>query len=200
MSTTRKNNRGGIPIASSDPSKYIALDCEMVGVGRKGTVSRLGEVAIVDWNGKTIYHSYVKPAEEVVDYRTQFSGLTKGILDSKGRPFAQVQKEVLAVMRGKIIVGHALENDFRALQIGYMPEFTRNTARLPMFQQTDRLGKLMPRRLQALAKNYLGQNIQAGEHDPSEDARTAMELYKRYKPEFDKKSGGLRKTRKQKAR
>jgi RNA exonuclease 4 len=189
MSATRKN-RSRIPITSSDPSDYLALDCEMVGVGRKGSYSRLGEVAIVDWDGKTIYHSYVKPEEEVTDYRTPHSGLTKEILDSKGRPFSQVQAEVLEVLRGHIVVGHALENDFRALKIRYIPEFTRNTAKLPMFQQVDRTGRLMPRRLQAIAKNFLGETIQVAEHDPAEDARAAMELYKRYKSEFDTKSGG----------
>ncbi len=188
-----------IPTTSSDPADYVALDCEMVGVGRKGMISRLGEVAIVDWNGKLIYHSYVKPQEEVVDYRTKFSGLTKEILDREGRPFLQVQKEVLGVLRGKIVVGHALDNDFRALHIRYMPEFTRNTARVPMFQQVDRTGKYMPRRLQAITHEFLGRKIQEGEHDPAEDARAAMNLYKQHQSAFEQK-GGKKQTRKKRQR
>ena len=36
-----------------------------------------------------------------------------------------------------------------------------------------------PRRLQALAADLLGVSIQDGEHDPAEDARAALAVYKK---------------------
>ena len=47
-------------------------------------------------------------------------------------------------------------------------------------------GKMKPRALRDLAKEYLGLSIQQGEHDPAVDARTAMELYKREINEWEK--------------
>jgi len=55
-------------------------------------------------------------------------------------------------------------------------------------------GKMKPRSLKDLAKQFLGLTIQDGEHDPGVDARTAMELYKRCIEDWEKsltlKSGG----------
>jgi DNA polymerase III epsilon subunit-like protein len=158
---------------------YVALDCEMVGIGR---TSVLAEVAVVDWNGKLIYHSYVSPprGKTVTDYRTEVSGITKEVLDKKGRSFLTVRNEVMNLLDGKILVGHALENDLKALGISVPPEMRRNTAHLPDFQTLHKRGMLNPQSLKSLAKQYLGINIQAAEHDPAVDARTAMKLFRTF--------------------
>jgi RNA exonuclease 4 len=69
------------------PGKYIALDCEFVGVGPGGTESALARVSIVDFNGRVVLDTFVKTAERVVDYRTWVSGvrekdLTDGVSPS----------------------------------------------------------------------------------------------------------------------
>jgi RNA exonuclease 4 len=56
------------PIASG----IVALDCEYVGVGFNGSEDQVARVAIVNEHGKTIYDKYVKPLEEVTDYRVCF--------------------------------------------------------------------------------------------------------------------------------
>lgn len=56
-------------------TKAVAIDCEMVGVGPGGEDSMLARVSIVNQFGKCIYDKYVKPTEEVTDYRTNVSGI-----------------------------------------------------------------------------------------------------------------------------
>ena len=62
-------------LADVEIGKYIAMDCEMVGVGRDGAESALARVSIVNYNGEQVYDSYVLPKEQVVDWRTAVSGI-----------------------------------------------------------------------------------------------------------------------------
>lgn len=65
-------------------TKYLALDCEMVGVGINGQESALARVCIVNSYGNVIYDKFVRtnPKDPVVDYRTKWSGVRPG--DLKG--------------------------------------------------------------------------------------------------------------------
>ena len=56
-------------------TKAIAIDCEMVGVGKDGTESVLARVSLVNQHGHCIYDKFVKPREKVTDYRTHVSGI-----------------------------------------------------------------------------------------------------------------------------
>ena len=91
------------PIPGADPSltKYLALDCEMVGVGEDGKESILAEVAIVNVHGACVYHSYVKPTEFVTNWRTRVSGITPKDALEQGREFSDVQREVSEIIKGK---------------------------------------------------------------------------------------------------
>lgn len=60
------------------PGKYIALDCEMVGVGVNGEESSLARVSIVNYHGAILLDEIVKQRERVVDYRTEWSGIRPG--------------------------------------------------------------------------------------------------------------------------
>ena len=57
------------------PGKYLALDCEMVGVGIEGSESSLARVSLVNYYGVTQLDVFVRQRERVVDYRTQWSGV-----------------------------------------------------------------------------------------------------------------------------
>ena len=48
----------------------IGIDCEMVGVGRRGEDSILARISLVNHFGNCIYDKFVKPTEKVVDFRT----------------------------------------------------------------------------------------------------------------------------------
>ena len=94
----------------------LSMDCEMVGTGLYGYKSILARVSIVDYNGECIFDTFVKPFLEVTDYRTPFSGCTKELLEDAPE-FKLVQKQVYDIIKGKIIIGHDLGNDFRALML-----------------------------------------------------------------------------------
>jgi DNA polymerase III epsilon subunit-like protein len=64
--------------------KYVAIDCEMVGVGPEGEESALARVSLVNYNGAVLMDEYVKPQERVTDFRTAVSGITpKHLVDGK---------------------------------------------------------------------------------------------------------------------
>ncbi|KAM4019466.1 LOW QUALITY PROTEIN: RNA exonuclease 4-like [Anomaloglossus baeobatrachus] len=56
-------------------TRTVAMDCEMVGVGKDGEESVLARVSIVNQFGKCVYDKFVKPTERVTDYRTAVSGV-----------------------------------------------------------------------------------------------------------------------------
>lgn len=67
-------------------TKVVAMDCEMVGVGREGRRSILARVSIVNVQGQVLYDKFVRPKEKVKDFRTAVSGIRRQDLASdKGR-------------------------------------------------------------------------------------------------------------------
>lgn len=167
---------------TEEEKQYIGLDCEMVGIDPRST-SVLAHVVLVNWNGHEIYNSYVKPPAPVTNYRTQYSGIVAGNLETKGRPFKRVQAEVANLIRGKIVVGHGLANDFKSLHLPHPPlEMIRDTTLRNEFKKPDpRTGALNPQKLSKLALEHLGVAIQQGTHDPAEDARASMALFRMFK-------------------
>jgi RNA exonuclease 4 len=144
----------------------------------------VAEVAIVDWNGATVYHTYVQPTGPVLDYRTDKSGITPEKLVG-APPFAEVQRNVIRVLNGNTVIGHALENDLRALKI--VATNKRNTAHHAAFQRMGPTGQLQPRRLAELYEQYVGNRaIQQGSHSALEDARASMRVYRTYHAQWEK--------------
>lgn len=88
----------------------------MVGIGPNGRDHMLARVSIVNESGEIILDKYVKPTQQVVDYRTKFSGITPIHLEN-AHTFAEVQAEVIKIKCNRIVVGHALHNDFKVLKV-----------------------------------------------------------------------------------
>jgi len=166
----------------SSKTKYLALDCEMVGIGRRGIESVLAEISIVNWHGNLVYHSFAKPADKVTDYRTEFSGVREENL--VGAPSVEkVQKEVAAFVKDHIIVGHGLENDFKVLMLRHPPWLVRDTAHFGPFKGP----RDKPHKLKTLVRKILGASIQSGEHNPAEDAIAALLVFKHVKSMWESK-------------
>lgn len=181
-----QENEGVSPTAIA--GKYIGLDCEMVGVGPTPEQdSQLARVSLVNFHGEQIYDSYVKPQLPVTDYRTAVSGIRPENL-LVGRPFKEVQKDVITFLQGRILVGHYLKSDITCLQIKHPKKEIRDSSRLPKFREM--VGGRAPK-LKVLAKLVLGLDIQSGEHNSVEDARAAMMLYKEEKEAFEAESRKL---------
>lgn len=167
--------------------KYISLDCEMVGVGPLGHDSALARVSIVNYNNVQIYDSYVLPKEPVTDWRTAISGIAPHHM-SVARTFEEVQAAVAQIISGRIVVGHALRHDFRALLLDHPVRDVRDTSRLAAYR---RVAGGTPK-LSLLASELLGVEIQGGEHSSLEDARACMFLFRRDKEAFEVKSKSQR--------
>ena len=174
-------NEGLSPVGEA--GKFIAVDCEMVGVGpTPDTDSALARISIVNYHGHQLYDSFVKPKEVVTDYRTFVSGITPQLLQS-ARTFEAVQADVAKLLDGKILVGHAIKNDLEALLLSHSKRDIRDTSKHPAFRQL--AGGKTPS-LKKLAREVLGVDIQGGEHSSIEDARATMLLFRREKAEFEK--------------
>ncbi|KAH7463948.1 Interferon-stimulated 20 kDa exonuclease-like 2 [Phytophthora ramorum] len=162
-----------------DNSVIVGMDCEMVGVGLSGKTSVLARCSIVDYEGNVLYDKHVRPVEKVTDFRTHVSGIKAKSL-RHAIPFAQCLKEVGKLMQDKIVVGHALKNDFQALMFTPPKHLIRDTAYYRPYMRRKVNGtKLYPKSLKHLTEEVLGRQIQTGQHDSVEDARATLELYKR---------------------
>ncbi|ESO89909.1 hypothetical protein LOTGIDRAFT_124106, partial [Lottia gigantea] len=163
-------------------TKVVAMDCEMVGVGVNGDDSMLARVSIVNKFGHCIYDKYVKPMENVVDYRTYVSGITPDNIKD-GEEFFTVQKEVNKIIKGRILVGHALTNDLKVLYLQHDKKNIRDTSKYKGYRSL--FGFKTPS-LKKLTKEVLGIDIQDGEHDSVQDAQATMRLYTMYRKQWEK--------------
>lgn len=161
--------------------KYLAIDCEMVGVGHEGTTSALARVSLVNYLGQVVMDKYVKPVERIVDFRTEYSGIRPYHM-KEAVNLREVQEELCELLKGKILVGHSLVNDFKVLFLNHPRKLTRDTSKYRPFRSMTR-GKTPS--LKRLAQEVLGLSIQTGEHDSVDDARVAMLLYRSHKDAWE---------------
>ncbi|KAI0482006.1 ribonuclease H-like domain-containing protein [Xylariaceae sp. FL0804] len=177
-------NEGLAPgLEGAPPGRFVALDCEMVGVGEGGRDDALARVSVVDFHGRQVYDGLVRPRARVTDFRTRITGLAPAALLGDGaRAFDDVRRDVAALLRGRVVVGHAVRHDFAVLELSHPKSATRDTAEFPGFKQYGH-GKWPS--LRSLAREILGAEIQNGHHSSVEDARATMMVFRRHKPEFD---------------
>nr|XP_044993992.1 interferon-stimulated 20 kDa exonuclease-like 2 [Jaculus jaculus] len=169
------------------PGKMVAIDCEMVGTGPKGRVSSLARCSIVNYSGDVLYDEYIRPPCHIVDYRTRWSGIRKCHM-VKATPFKTARVQILKILSGKVVVGHAIHNDFKALQYFHPKSLTRDTSRIPLLNRKAECPENATMSLKHLTKKLLNRDIQAGKsgHSSVEDAQATMELYKVVEVEWEK--------------
>ncbi|KIW21086.1 hypothetical protein PV08_01665 [Exophiala spinifera] len=169
---------------SVEIGKYIAIDCEMVGVGpHPDRESALARVSIVNYNGDQVYDSYVLPQETVTDWRTFVSGVEPKHM-KYARSFQEAQADVAKIMHGRVLIGHHISHDLNALKLSHPQRDIRDTARHAPYKRIHG-GNGYPR-LKMLASELLGFEIQEGEHSSIEDARACMLLFRRDKAAFER--------------
>ncbi|EFP74512.2 uncharacterized protein PGTG_00468 [Puccinia graminis f. sp. tritici CRL 75-36-700-3] len=180
-------------LTKAQQKEYVAIDCEMVGVGPNGSVSALARVSIVDFHGNVLLDQYVKPTQPVTQYRTWVSGIrAKHLRHASG--FKAVTKHVSRLIDKKILVGHAIHHDLRALAIDHPPELIRDTSTyqpLWTLANTDRSPSL-----KNLAKLVLDLKIQKRSHCSVDDAKATMAIYRTQQEDWEDE---LLKSRKQQA-
>ncbi|KAF2829520.1 hypothetical protein CC86DRAFT_346322 [Ophiobolus disseminans] len=171
------------------PGKYVAVDCEMVGIGPEpNRDSALARVSLVNFHGHQVYDSYVQIPRniEVTDYRTAVSGIEpRHLRKDVARPFDEVREDLRVLLAGRILVGHAVKNDLDVLILKHDRRFIRDTSKFSKFRALAMVPGRTPG-LKWLAGKLLGVEIQVGAHSSVEDARATMALYRLDKSDFEK--------------
>ncbi|KAH6232247.1 PAN2-PAN3 deadenylation complex catalytic subunit PAN2 [Parastagonospora nodorum] len=187
--------RPGYPVAID--AEFIRLQAEEIEMKADGTRQTirpdrkgLARVSVCRGEGEhaglPFIDDYIAVTEQVVDYLTEWSGISPGDLNRETSPHAPVslkhayKKLWLLLNLGCVFVGHSLANDFRTINI-HVPRSqvvdTSNLFFLPDFKR-----KL---NLKFLAWCVLKEQIQQDTHDSIEDATTALKLWRKYEEFVD---------------
>ncbi|XP_030622357.1 apoptosis-enhancing nuclease [Chanos chanos] len=161
------------------PDRLVAMDCEMVGTGPGGQCNELARCSLVGYSGIVLYDKYILPRHPVTDYHTGWRGITEHHL-IRALPFEEARKEILQILKGKVVIGHALHNDFRALEFIPPRHLIRDTSRMHCLRDMCGVPVKACVPLKTLAQKLLSREIQGDRlgHCSVEDARIALELYK----------------------
>lgn len=152
-----------------DYGRLVAIDCEMV---KTASGLALARVSAVNATGDVLYDTLVKPEEEVIDYVTQFSGITAEMLGPCEVTLREAQKKLKKLVNSNtILVGHSLQADLNALQL--IHERVVDTSIIFPHPR----GWPHRQGLAHLAKTYLKREMKREDgHDSIMDARTTMDL------------------------
>ncbi|XP_005580569.2 RNA exonuclease 4 isoform X3 [Macaca thibetana thibetana] len=93
-----------------------------------------------------------------------------------------VQKEVAEMLKGRILVGHALHNDLKVLFLDHPKKKIRDTQKYKPFKSQVKSGRPS---LRLLSEKILGLQVQQAEHCSIQDAQAAMRLYIMVKKEWE---------------
>ncbi|TDH69993.1 hypothetical protein CCR75_000866 [Bremia lactucae] len=157
---------------TSSQDLIYALDCEMceTDIGME-----LTRVTLVDIKGNVVYDQLVKPQSTIINYHTEFSGISKKSLQHTKCILADVQRELTTrfLFQDTILVGHSLTSDLRALRLVHGTIV--DTAILYPHER----GFPFRTSLKYLTKTYVKKDIQMASqtgHDSAEDAIASLDL------------------------
>lgn len=153
-------------------SRTFALDCEMC-KSLNGKV--LARVSLTNFKNEVLIDEFIKPDDEIIDYLTQWSGITPEKLEGVETTLEDIQKEILKyVSSTDTLIGHSLESDLNVLKMKH-PRIIDTSI---CFDH--QRGPPAKPSLKSLMSSHLSQEVQtslAG-HNPVEDCISCMDLIK----------------------
>ena len=204
--STESNQRGESRSINVFTTKdTVAIDCEMVQCltdkkwrktakkPHKKRAAVAARYAIVDYHLSVVCQGYINPPLKVENW--------KGLKDhttnvKKGEDFDEAKKKILGKLRGKRVVAHQYQHDLYSLKIYDFPEEDiRDTSTCKLVREKADLTHLNSThphiKLKVLAKSIVGEHIHFQPnrrvHNPVEDAKMAMCLYKKVEDEWEER-------------
>lgn len=154
-------------------SPMFGLDCEMCRTS--AGFNELTRISIVDESYKSVYETLVRPDNKIIDYLTQYSGITCEMMANVTKTRANVQEDIRNLLPADaILVGQSLQSDLLAMRM--MHPYVIDTS--VIFNITGE--RRHKSKLQTLAMEFLGEKIQANPlgHDSIEDCSASLKLTK----------------------
>jgi len=189
-------------------TEKIAIDCEMM---RSNIGQVLGRVSVVNYEGETIFDTFVcypKPIN-VTNTDEEFSGIGWSDIDPQNgaQPFSEVQAQLVELLRDRIVIGHDIEKDMKVismdlpyhiLRLQGVPRLptpitfsmtVRDTQKYSGYRQYANHGAHQGPSLKNLAMKLLGRPIKQGRVSSVEDAVATMEVYRNAEVDIDREQG-----------
>ncbi|KAG9489134.1 hypothetical protein GDO78_005239 [Eleutherodactylus coqui] len=93
----------------------------------------------------------------------------------------------MKLLKGKLVIGHAVHNDLAVLEYFHPSEQIRDTSRIPLLNHMAGFPPRPSVSLKRLAFHILRKEIQVGKrgHSSVEDAQTCMELFRLVEDEVE---------------
>ncbi|CAB0033413.1 unnamed protein product [Trichogramma brassicae] len=154
-------------------SPMFGLDCEMCKTTQ--CILELTHISIIDEHLNVVYETLVKPPHEIIDYLTEYSGITEDMMENVTTTLKGVQESIKKILPADaILVGQSLDSDLQALKM--MHPYVIDTS--VIFNTTgDRYRKS---KLEVLSQTFLNERIQDSKngHCFRQDSVTSMKLVK----------------------
>ncbi len=159
----------------SDKNKYVILDTETTGLGKKDEVIQIG---IIDMDGKTLLTQNIKPTHHtsIPKEASQVHGLT--MKDLKKCPtFDQLEEKLETVLNGKVIIAYNSKFDKRlCIQTqkicgGYQ---IKNKWSCAMLEYAKFIGEL-----NSSKGNYKWHKLEGGDHSATGDCIATLNVIKK---------------------
>ena len=131
-------------------------------------------------HGKPILDDYIEAQEETENYLTRFSGIEEGDLDPKVSahhvlPLKHCYVKLRNLVdRGAVFVGHGLQQDLQIMNLYVRPSQIIDTVGLFRLKHQRNI------KLAFLTSFLIGSSIQEHTHCSIEDARSALQVYRKY--------------------
>ena len=161
---------------------FVSIDVECAAIGHGHFDKQPCRIAMVDYDGKTLFDMITK-VPNIKDSLIEFTGLTIEDIDEKGVPLKHALDklhELLSKMQsehenGVTIIGQAPHNDIIWVKLIKGTHYNKMIDLAPMF----RTGKYYYS-LRKAAYALLQRDMRDDYHDPTEDARVSMQLFREY--------------------
>lgn len=157
----------------------MSFDCEMVEINK--SFNGLAKITVVNEHGEVIIDTFCKPKGEITDFRYDITGICASDLQNAIN-YDELRKNIIKLFKGRIIIGHGIENDFCVLDYEHPKSLIRDSSKTKIFQNKIN----QPHSLKYLTEKYFGKIIQTEVHCSIEDARSALCIYKLFEKEVEK--------------